>query len=358
MALQINQFHPTVAFGDAISNQILSLQQLLRGLGYHSEIFCEQPPINFKGKTKLIAHYELGAAAEHLLLTHFSLGYSLTTLEWLRRLPARKVLVYHNITPHAYFSGINEIYLEAAQAGREQLPTLQPLTVAGWGDSDFNCQELAEQGWSRLGTLPIIFEPRRYAVTPDRRVLKRLQDGRLNLLFVGRVSPNKRLEDLILTFYYLKHNVNPDARLLLVGSARGMEPYLGFLQALIKRLQLTDVIITGHITTAELVAYYQSATVYLSMSEHEGFGVPLLESMYFGVPIIAYKAAAVPETLAGSGILVKTKDHAAIAELIGLVAEDVHLRTRVVSAQKMRLKDFMPEKISFQLQKLLQALES
>jgi len=355
MAIQVHQFYPTVAYGDAASNQILSLQRLLRRIGYRGEIFCEHLPLLFEGRTRQIARYARYSSPANILLLHFSMGYSSEVLSWLEQVPDRKVVIYHNITPQSYFAGINEFYFEAAQAGRKQLDRLGALAEAGWGDSTFNCQELAERGWTRLGVLPIIFEPRRYAVRPDRKVLKRRQGG-ANILFVGRLSPNKRFEDLILTFYYLKRFVRPDARLLLVGSAQKMEPYLEFLQALITRLGLSDVVFTGHVSTSQLAAYYRCASVYLSMSEHEGFGVPLLESMHFGVPIVAYKASAVPETMGGSGVLVTVKDYVAVAELVGLLVEDEGLRAQVIARQRERLRDFLPEKMEERLRKLLHDL--
>ena len=353
--MQIHQFHPTVVYGNAIGDQILSLQRLLRHIGYSSEIFCEQLPIHFQGHTRRIAQYSHYSSPANILLLHFSLGYSPVVLSWIEQIPDRKVVVYHNITPHAYFNGINDVYRQAAEVGREQLDRLRVLTEAGWGDSTFNCQELLERGWTGVGVLPIIFDPQRYRVRPDRKVLQRWRDG-VNVLFVGRVSPNKRFEDLILTFYYLKRLVRPDARLLLVGSAQGMEPYLDFLQALIERLGLSDIFFAGHVSTSQLVAYYQCARIYCSMSEHEGFGVPLLESMYFGVPIVAYKAAAVPETLGGSGVLVTAKDYVRVAELIGLLIEDISLRGQIVARQRERLRDFLPEKVEGRLWKLLRDL--
>ncbi len=353
--MQVHQFYPTVAYGGAASNQILSLQRILRRMGYRSEIFCEHLPLLFEGRTQQIAQYARYSSPANILLLHFSIGYSTEVLSWLEQVPDRKVVIYHNITPHVYFAGVNELYLEAAQAGRKQLDRLRTLAEAGWGVSTFNCQELAERGWTHLGVLSIIFDPRRYAVRPDRKVLKRWQGG-VNILFVGRVSPNKRFEDLILTFYYLKRFVRPDARLLLVGSARRMEPYREFLQALVTRLGLSDVVFTGHVSTSQLVAYYRCASVYLSMSEHEGFGVPLLESMHFEVPIVAYKAAAVPETLGGSGVLVTAKDHAAVAELIGLLVEDKGLRAQIVARQRERLCDFLPKKVKERLGELLHDL--
>jgi glycosyltransferase involved in cell wall biosynthesis len=175
---------------------------------------------------------------------------------------------------------------------------------------------------------------------------------------VGRVSPNKCFEDLILTFYYLKRFVRSDARLLLVGSEWGLEPYFEFLQTLVVRLGLTDVVFAGHVSNAHLFAYYQCADVYLSMSEHEGFGVPFLECMHFGVPIVAYEAAAVPETLGNSGALVKTKDYARVAEFIGLLEERADLCERLVTRQRERLKAFLPDQLKDTLRQLLSKFET
>ena len=210
-------------------------------------------------------------------------------------------------------------------------------------------------GFSHRGVLPIVFDATRYSVRPDRRVLREWEEG-VNVLFVGRVSPNKRFEDLLLTFRYLKHHVCPDARLLLVGSWIGMEPYLAYLQALAQRLDLVDVVFAGHVSGEALAAYYRCASVYLSMSEHEGFGVPLLESMYYGVPIIAYRVGAVPDTLGDSGVLIREKNYAAVAELIGLLIEDQALQSQIVSRQRDRLTHFEPKVVKPRLAQLLQEI--
>ena len=353
--MQVHQFHPTATFGDATSDQMLSLQRMLREMGCESEIFVERVPLHFEGRTRPIADYSRFSAPGNVLLLHYSLGYAAPVLEWARQMPDRKVLVYHNITPHHFFAGVNAVYMEAAQAGREQLGELARLVDAGWGDSPYNCRELAAHDMPHTGVLPIIFDQRRYDVRPDRRVLKEWGEG-ANILFVGRVSPNKRIEDLLLTFYYLKRHVGVDARLLLVGSWTGMEPYLAYLQALVQRLDLPDVVFAGHISAAALTATYRCASVYLSMSEHEGFGVPLLESMYFDVPIVAYRAGAVPETLGESGMLIREKDYAAVAELVGLLIEDDPLRSQVVSRQRERLAHFQPEAVRPKLAQLLREI--
>jgi glycosyltransferase involved in cell wall biosynthesis len=274
-------------------------------------------------------------------------------MDWLSAIPDRKVLVYHNVTPHTYFAGVDGPLFEAAKRGREQLGRLRAVTEAGWGVSTYNCRELADRGWTNVGVLPIIFDPQRYAIRPDRMVLERYRDGRPNILFVGRVAPNKRFEDLILTFFHLKRDVCPAARLVLVGAQGRMARYVAFLQKLVDELDVPDVVFAGHVSNAELVAYYRCASLYLSMSEHEGFGVPLLESMHLGLPIVAYAAAAVPETLGACGVLVTEKDHRAIAELVGLLIEDEDLRSRLIAGQRKRLEDFLPESVEGQLESLL-----
>ncbi|MBL7201589.1 MAG: glycosyltransferase family 4 protein [Anaerolineae bacterium] len=353
--VQIHQFSPTVSYGDASSNQTLSLQRMIRGLGYESEIFCDRMPLHFEGRARPFGQHARYSAPENVLLLHFSLSYSPRVMAWLKEVPDRKVLVYHNITPAAFFAGVNHNALRAAQTGRRQLGELRALAGVGWGDSAFNVQELTEKGWTRTGVLPIVFEPQRYQMQADRQVLKRWQ-GRPNVLFVGRISPSKRIDDLILAFYHLKRSVRHDARLLLVGSAGGMEPYAAYLRALVERLQVADVVFAGHVSHAELVAYYQCANVYLSMSEHEGFCVPLLESMHFGLPVVAFKSSAVPETLGGSGVLLREKDHASVAELIGLLMEDGDLRSRITARQRERLEDFVPDRVQIRLQQLLREL--
>ncbi|MBN1639713.1 MAG: glycosyltransferase family 4 protein, partial [Anaerolineae bacterium] len=247
--IQVHQFHPRPAFGDAASNHVLSLQALLRAQGYRSDIYCEEQPLHFEGQTRPIAAYSSVSAPENVLLLHYTMIYSQDVLAWLRGLPDRKVLVYHNITPHTYFARINQSYYETARQGREQLRQIREMFDAGWGVSTYNCDDLAQMGWTRLDVLPIVVEPRRYAIRPARGVMRQWA-GKANVLFVGRVSPNKCFEDLIVTFAHLKRHVRPDANLLLVGSTAKMGPYLDYLRALIGQLGLADVAFTGHVSSA------------------------------------------------------------------------------------------------------------
>jgi glycosyltransferase involved in cell wall biosynthesis len=319
-------------------------------------VFASYPRRNFESRTHHWHNYRKYSSPDNVLLCHFSIGYSSEVLYWLQSLPDRKVLIYHNITPAPYFAGISDLYFEETFAGRRQLMQLLPVTVAGWGDSDFNRRELVTIGWQQTAVLPIVFEPGRYQIETDRATLDRLNyDRALNVLVVSRVAPNKKFEDAILTFYQLKKFIEPRARLYLVGSSDQMDKYAAYLQALVERLALTDVHFIGHVSREELIAYYQAADVYLCMSEHEGFGVPLIESMYFDVPVIAYAAAAVPETMGSAGVLVTRKDHAAIAELIHLVVCDKSLRARLIAQQRQRWPQFTPAALLPRLQACLES---
>jgi glycosyltransferase involved in cell wall biosynthesis len=126
----------------------------------------------------------------------------------------------------------------------------------------------------------------------------------------------------------------------------------------VARLDLENVVFAGRVNQAELIAHYQAADVLLCMSEHEGFGVPLVESMHFGVPVVAYKAAAVPETLGGAGMLVNRKDHEAIAELVGMLIHNADLRDRVVLQQRRRLTAFEARSVKLQLYRYVQDAQS
>ncbi len=192
---------------------------------------------------------------------------------------------------------------------------------------------------------------------PDKKILNRYNDDWTNLIFVGRITPNKKIEDVIKVFYYYKNTINPKSRLFIVGSFVGMEKYCSYLRALTLELNLQNVILTGHVTTEELVAYYQLSNVFVCMSEHEGFCVPLVESMYFNIPIIAFNSTAIPYTLDGTGVLVNKKNFYMIAELIDIVLRDENYRGKIVNEQKRKFNDFSHSAISEMLKDLVESFE-
>jgi glycosyltransferase involved in cell wall biosynthesis len=159
-------------------------------------------------------------------------------------------------------------------------------------------------------------------------------DGRTNVLFVGRIIPNKRIDDLVRSFAFFQAHVRRESRLLLVGDHRGFERYLDRLQELVRELRADEVVFTGQVDDDELYAYYRLADVFLCLSEHEGFGVPLQEAMLFGLPVVAYDAGAVRETLRGGGLLLRDKGPELVAEVLDRVTHGGDLRRTVLASQR------------------------
>jgi glycosyltransferase involved in cell wall biosynthesis len=207
-------------------------------------------------------------------------------------------------------------------------------------DSEFNRRELEAAGYPRTGVLPIVLDLERYR-RPSSPVTRRLYgDGRTNLLFVGRIIPNKRIEDLIAVFAGYRR-LDPRSRLLLVGDMRGHEAYYARLRERVRAVGLAlgdDVVFTGHVDEDDLLACYQVSQVFVCLSEHEGYCVPLVEAMVFGLPVVAFAAGAVPETLRGGGVLLDDKAPETVAVLVHRLVRDAALRERVLAGQRRALE--------------------
>jgi hypothetical protein len=170
-------------------------------------------------------------------------------------------------------------------------------------------------------------------------------DGWTNIIFVGRVIPNKKFEDVIRAFHAYRTRHNPRSRLLLAGSYSGFERYLAMLHSLIARLGTPDVHFLGHVSNEELSALYDVADLFLCASEHEGFCVPIIEAFYKRIPVLAYAATAVPATMDGGGVLYDTKDALDIARLMEAVLDDGRLEDAILESQdsaldRLRARDF------------------
>ncbi len=340
--MEIHQFHPSFSYGDAIGNDMIELQKTLKNWCYKSDIYSQYigpktpPSKNYKEYLKI-------SSPDNILIIHFSIAYNDEVLKFIESLPDKKMLIYHNITPFQYFVDINNQYEFYTKTGREQLKSLSKVVDYAVGDSEYNRQELVELGFKKNGVLPILMDFTKYASMQKYRFKK--SEGYTNILFVGRISPNKKQDDIIKIFYYYKKNINPNSKLYLVGSYEGLEKYYDQLADQVKSLKLNDVYFTGKINFDELIEYYKLADVFLCMSEHEGFCVPLIESMLFDIPIIAFNSTAIPYTLGSSGILINKKNYPEIAELIQLLIEDNKFREQIINKQRERLKDFDRESI-------------
>jgi glycosyltransferase involved in cell wall biosynthesis len=345
--MQIHQILPTLSHGDAIGNEARLMQSLFREWGYTSHIFAEN--IHPKITAFYVNKYKEYSHKDNILIYHYSIGSDIT--EFFKTLPDKKILIYHNITPPEYFIGINGVLYKLLKEGRDSLPSLIPYVKLAIGDSEYNRQELENMGFSRTTVLPILIDFGSYHRF-NTSFVQKYTDNHINLLFVGRISPNKKQEDILKIFYYYK-SINPKSRLFLVGGFNGCERYIDQLRDIVKKLQLSDVVFTGSVPFKDLISYYKIADVFLCMSEHEGFCVPLVESMYFDIPIIAYNSTAVPYTLGNSGTLIKEKKYSEIAELIILITEDNNLKKRIIEQQKERFKTFEFDEIKSKLKIIL-----
>ena len=354
--MEIHQWLPGFTSGDAISNYALGLQKIIRGWGYKSEILSPFRHVSPKVRNlcQPWENYSDYSNSSNIVIYHFSIGSPLSNA--FKSIPDKKFLVYHNITPDKYFRGINEEKALVLFQGRQELQELSGVRQAAVADSEYNRQELAAWGYRSTGVVPPLLDFTGLAQKPQRAIVSKYRDNWTNIIFVSRLVPNKKIEDIIKVFYYYKKAVNPQSRLFLVGSYVGMEKYCAYLRALALELGLRDVVFTGHVTLPQLVAYYRIADLFLCMSEHEGFGIPLVESMYFGVPIVAYNAAAVPYTLGGSGVLVDEKDYPRIAELMDVILREEKVKRKIVDVQKISLGDFLPEKIEITIKNYLNPL--
>ena len=345
--MEIHQILPTISPGDAIGNEVQEIKRVLNEWGYKSEIYAQNihPKINAKKYTE----YKKISSKENILIFHFSIGSEVS--EFVKKLPDKKIMIYHNITPPEYFCGINETLVNLLGNGKKELRSLVDHIDLAVGVSEYNRLELQEMGFKNTDVLPIIINFHEYS-SPNKKLLSKYDDDFVNFLFVGRVTPHKRQEDVIKVFYYYKL-INPKSRLFLAGSYEGCEIYSDYLKKLIQELNLKDVHLLGKISFNDLISYYKLADIFICMSEHEGFCVPILESMYFEVPIIAYKSTAIPFTLEDTGILVKEKNYCEIAEMVNVLIEDEELRSTLVKKQKDRLENFKREKIISQLESIL-----
>jgi glycosyltransferase involved in cell wall biosynthesis len=340
----VHHFHPTIVPADAISNHVVALHQLARRDGHDSRVYAIESSRELDGGVLPYRRLFRSVKPEDTLVLHYSMGNEV--FDQLAKLPARKVLVYHNVTPPEFFSGINPHAALHAQLGRTQLGTLAEAVELGVGVSDYNRRELEAAGFTRTAVVPLLVDWRAYDVAGDPAVLAQGAAVRTKLLFVGRISPHKRQDDLIRLLAYYRACIDPEAQLILVGSYRDQPQYHGRLRALAEELGVIQAVtFAGSVSLAALVAYYRSATAFLSLSEHEGFGVPLLEAMRFDLPVLAYDAGAVAETLGDAGLRVKTRDLPEIAELVALVDERPELRAALAAAGRNRLADFSTDRV-------------
>lgn len=337
----LHQFVVGAVAGDAITDQALLLRKWLRGDGFRSELFAESMDSTMASEVRPYLAYHPSAPGEMVIL-HHSIGSAV--VDHLLSLDVRIMLVYHNITPPEFVTRVDPVLAGQLTRGRVQLTRLRERTVLGLADSLYNEAELKRLEFVSTGVLPIVLDESRYRCKSNAELLGRYQGRRPYLLFVGRLVPHKRQEDVIKLLYCYRR-IDPSACLFLVGAC-AVPAYAEWLEELTSRLGLRDaVVFAGSVSQRDLVTYYRLADLYVSMSEHEGFGKPLAESMLLGLPVLAYDGGAVAGTLGGSGVLFHEKHFEALAELVDLLVCDRTLRERIVVSQRCRVQAFLEPQV-------------
>lgn len=345
----IHQIMPAFLYADALGNQADRIRAQLRQWGYESQIYTEVRDRRWADPGLDVARYR--GREDQAVIFHYSIGSSLTTR--VLNLPDRVVPYYHNVTPPEFLRGHNPELARLLDQGQRELELFKGVPYA-LAASDYNRQEMLARGFARVDVLPyfVTFDAlRASAHSPiGQQVTQRLASNRVNVLFVGRLVPNKCQDDLVRVMHYYQRLIDPNAHLLLVGGEANAPGYRLELQTLIDVLGVKNVELAGSIgPDAGLGGYYQAATAFVCLSEHEGFCVPLLEAMAFDVPVIAFRSTGVPYALGEAGWLLDDKRPAVVSEAIELAHADRRLRSRLIEQQRQRLIDFRGELVTEQL---------
>lgn len=342
----VHQFSPALLPGDAVGAHMLQVRRAVRDVGLESEIFVENLDPQMEGEARPYSAFPK-RPGDSVLVYHLAIGS--VVADFVHARPEPLVVNYHNATPARYFRDWDVKVTNALTWARLQLRFLAGRSALGIGDSAFNQAEMVEQGYHPTAVVPILFDTSALAGRADPVILERLQrakqGGGADLLFVGRLAPNKAQHDLVKALAAYRAVYDPAARLHLVGRPAS-ETYAHGLARFV-----ADAGLEGSVELAQygvshpaLIAHYRAADVLVSASEHEGFCVPMLEAMHHRVPIVAFAAAAVPDTVGRAGLLLEDKSPLAMAAAIHRVLSDVPLREQLLAAGTARLDDFSLER--------------
>lgn len=343
----IHQFLPSFAARDAIGAHVLHMRSLLRGAGFESEIYADDIKRDLRDEARPYRDYDRHGRGRtgDWLLYHASTGSPMA--EFLTALHSPLIVYYHNITEARFFERWAPEAAASAREARIQLRRLGPLTTLGIANSRFSEAELVAAGFARTAVVPVMVDLAHYDTTPPARSrvrprarLRRAGPGGAHWLFVGRTAPNKCQHDVVAAFAVFRRLYDPWARLTLVGG-RTSHAYWRALEGQVAALGLAGAVeLADTVPFPTLLAHYRSASIFVCLSEHEGFCVPLLEAMHLGLPIVAFDSSAVGETVADAGLVLAGKDPLLVAAAVHRVLSDEPLRASLRAAGLTRVRRF------------------
>jgi len=318
---------PSLATADAVSNDVLGMFAVLTRNGHDVRIFCETHSLNHPAVSDVTRLKNFLKSSTDILIYHHSRGWA-PGVQLIRDVGCRRVIRYHNDTPGKYFVGFNRTDQELCERGRKELLELAAAQCDLYlSNSSFSMDEFVAAGAGASRSLvvpPFHHIDRLSAIAADQDILDRYSAVSANILTVGRVVPHKNVHHLIEVFAHYYYDYNNKSRLIVVGKGgEGFSPYSNLLRRAVQKLGLTNaVVFTGGVSDEALKAYYLVADTFVTVSEHEGFCVPLVEAMSMKLPITAYASTAIPETLGDAGLVWAERDPALIAESINVFVTD------------------------------------
>lgn len=342
--MKIHQFVHTLNYGDAISTEALVIQRILRGLFGDSKIYvlhCHQALKDFATDWQTFQtdiNKEISSGDDTAIILHYSIGCPLNQL-FVSQPNIKRILIYHNLTPTKWFTQCNFKVASDLSQGQEELPKILQQCDLVLADSEYNRKELETFGYPKARVLPLLLDNQKWKIAANEGIVKNLKSVLdVNILHVGRLAPNKCIEDIIKSFYFYHHKINKKSRLWIIGSSVDTEIYYFTLRRMVLGLHLKHaVFFVGTVADCELRAFYENCDLYVCMSEHEGFCLPLLEAMHFNLPVLAYNSSAVGETLGNAGALLAYKSPAETAEIMDIMIRDEEVRAEFIQRGRQRL---------------------
>ena len=347
----VHQITAGFAAGDAISLEAVAIREACRTLGLESEIYVpvEHTAPSCRHLVRPLEDYTPSPSA--LLVYHFSIQTPAT--EVFRRAVQRKVVVYHNITPASFFRAFDDAVANQLDGARRELAEVAGLADAVWADSAFNAAEISALGIRNVKVLPLLFSASAFDVPPDPVVRRGMSGPSKKVLFVGRMAPNKCVEELIEAFAWYHKGIERQSELILVGSERSCPRYFAMLRMFAAELDLMSVSFVRYASPAGLVAYYEGANLFMTTSRHEGYCLPVVEAMFKGVPVLARQTGGVPEAMDGAGVMFDEASPQELAGLMHRMMSDPALRGEVLASQQARIQRLRARPVREELQALL-----
>jgi len=335
MKKRIYQLLPTLNPFDAIGNEVCVIQDELIKLGFHSEIYAQNIHPSMKNRAKNYQHYKKPKDKDEVFIYHHSIGSDL--FDFILSLDSKIIMIYHNITPPEFFEGTNNVIADLLKQGKIQLEKLKSHIDFAVGDSEYSRLELENIGYKKTGVFPILLDKKKYKQKLDQDFISKYKNSS-NILYVGRIAPNKNVEQIIRIFHYYFSNINPNSNLFLVGGFDGVsDSYYQSLQSLIHNAEIKNIHFITDADDKKLITLYSMANLFITMSKHEGFCVPLVESMIFKIPTIANNSTAIPYTLEDSGFLTSDETFEEIGELVDVILGDESIKNGITKKQIKRL---------------------